>query len=192
MRNLNCPKAFTLIELLICISIIAVLAVIAFPVFAKAKRSSQISKSISNLHQMHIAIKIYQADWDGEGKYGDLATMGLPDGLQLYRSKQLGLGREMWQSPCGQDPSWAPFPAVIQYDYNVEGDFDHLEAIAPLYQENLIVFSDMNCSEHGQPLFSEYLPHRGLGVLLSGALLNLYKPGDSRWQKWWSKPVASQ
>ena len=57
-------KAFTLIELLTVISIIAVLAGILFPVFAKAKMSAKQTASVSNIKQITLAEIMYQADND--------------------------------------------------------------------------------------------------------------------------------
>lgn len=181
-------RGFTLVEVITCLAIIAIVAAIAAPVFSQAKRSAKITASISNLHQMHLALKLYQFEHEGDGKYGKMAEMGLPTGEVLMRQR-LGLPLEIWKSPCGQNPSWAPVPVVIQYDYYPDSGLDHFETIAPSFQENLIVLSDMHCADHGDPLYSDFVHHRGLGVLLSGALKNLNKPGDSRWQKWWSLPL---
>jgi len=57
-------KAFTLIELLVVIAIIAILAAILFPVFAQAKTAAKKTTSISNLKQVELAEKMYQADYD--------------------------------------------------------------------------------------------------------------------------------
>ena len=58
--------AFTLIELLIVISVIAILAAILFPVFAHVRDKGRQSVCISNLRQIGIAFKIYQHDYDNE------------------------------------------------------------------------------------------------------------------------------
>lgn len=57
-------KAFTLLELLICISIIAILAAIIFPTFNNIKRQSYKIQSISNIKQLGIAWKMYSEDYD--------------------------------------------------------------------------------------------------------------------------------
>jgi len=57
-------RAFTLIELLVVIAIIAIIAAILFPVFARAKASAKQSACLSNLHQIGLAITLYQADAD--------------------------------------------------------------------------------------------------------------------------------
>jgi prepilin-type processing-associated H-X9-DG protein/prepilin-type N-terminal cleavage/methylation domain-containing protein len=59
------PGAFTMIEILVVVAIIAVLAAIAFPVAAKALESAQGSKCLSNLRQMHTPVASYMQDNNG-------------------------------------------------------------------------------------------------------------------------------
>lgn len=180
-------KAFTLVETLVCIGIISIVAALTFPVFASAKHAAKIRVSSSNLHQIHLAMKLYQMDHDGDGNYGTLEQMGLPSGIGFLLSR-FGTPESLWQSPCGQNPAWFDRPAVIQYDYMPENGLDSFPSISPIYRENLIMFDDMNCANKGEPMYSDFIRHRGLGVLLSGQLLNLNKVGDSRRQLWWSPP----
>lgn len=60
------PSAFTLIEILVVVAIIAVLAAIAFPVAGRAVESAQASKCLSNLRQMHTAVASYMQDNNGQ------------------------------------------------------------------------------------------------------------------------------
>ncbi|MFW5697249.1 MAG: type II secretion system protein [Fimbriimonadaceae bacterium] len=53
-------RAFTLIELLIVIAIIAVVAAIIFPVYSQAKKRSTAASDISNLRQIGLAASLYQ------------------------------------------------------------------------------------------------------------------------------------
>lgn len=57
-------RAFTLIELLIVVAIIAVLAAILFPVFSRAKEQAKATVCLSNFKQSTISIMIYQNDYD--------------------------------------------------------------------------------------------------------------------------------
>ena len=56
--------AFTLVELLIVIAIIAVVAAILFPVFASAKRSAKRTTALSNVEQIGKAVQLYLSDHD--------------------------------------------------------------------------------------------------------------------------------
>jgi prepilin-type N-terminal cleavage/methylation domain-containing protein len=57
-------KGFTLIELLVVIGIIAILAALLFPVFARAKHAAKQSGCASNLSQIGKAISMYMGDHD--------------------------------------------------------------------------------------------------------------------------------
>lgn len=57
-------RAFTLIELLVVIAIIAILAAILFPVFAQAKESAKITRSLAQMRQLATAVMLYAGDAD--------------------------------------------------------------------------------------------------------------------------------
>jgi prepilin-type N-terminal cleavage/methylation domain-containing protein/prepilin-type processing-associated H-X9-DG protein len=56
------PRGFTLIELLVVIAVIAVLAAILFPVFAKAREKARQTTCINNQRQMTLAMTMYTQD----------------------------------------------------------------------------------------------------------------------------------
>ena len=57
--------AFTMIELLTVIGIIAVLAAILFPVLSRVREGGRRDACISNLRQIHGALSMYLQDYDG-------------------------------------------------------------------------------------------------------------------------------
>src|ERR1700761_7129127 len=61
---MNKQKAFTLIELLLVIAIIAILAAILFPVFAQAKAAAKKTVCLANTNQIGIALMLYLNDYD--------------------------------------------------------------------------------------------------------------------------------
>ena len=57
-------RGFTLIELLVAIAIIAILAAILFPVFARARDKAREASCTSNLKQIGLAMMMYVQDYD--------------------------------------------------------------------------------------------------------------------------------
>lgn len=64
MTRLNRKTGFTLIELLVTIAIIAIIAAILFPVFARAREKARQTVCMSNLKQLGIAWRMYADDHD--------------------------------------------------------------------------------------------------------------------------------
>lgn len=67
-------KAFTLIELLIVVAIIAILAAIAVPNFLEAQVRSKVSRSLSDLRTVATGLEIYAVD--NVGKYPYTQNVG--------------------------------------------------------------------------------------------------------------------
>ena len=58
-------RAFTLVELLVVVAIVAVLAALLLPAIVRAKHSAHAAKCISNLRQLGLAAQMYFDDHDG-------------------------------------------------------------------------------------------------------------------------------
>ena len=89
--------AFTLVELLIVIAIIAILAAILFPVFARARESARRASCQSNLKQIALGATMYIQDYDdhfplGLTKNSETSYSSSFDLLQPYlKSSQIGI-----------------------------------------------------------------------------------------------------
>ena len=57
-------RAFTLIELLIVVAIIAILALIAVPNFLEAQARAKVSRAKTDMRTIHVGVTAYQLDWN--------------------------------------------------------------------------------------------------------------------------------
>jgi prepilin-type N-terminal cleavage/methylation domain-containing protein/prepilin-type processing-associated H-X9-DG protein len=78
--------AFTLIELLIVIAVIAILAGLLFPVFASARAKAHQTTCTSNLRQIGVAIALYRDDWE----HYVPAILGRPRQLRMWMEMDRG------------------------------------------------------------------------------------------------------
>lgn len=80
-------RAFTLVELLVVITIIAILAAILFPVMASAKNAAKTTVCLSNMRQIGVAAQLYLSDNDNQ--YFPVARY---EPLQGYAPQQTWIG----------------------------------------------------------------------------------------------------
>lgn len=84
-------RAFTLIELLLVIAVIAILAALLLPALARSKTTAQRIRCVSNLHQLGLATHLY---WDDNTGNCFRYTSGFTNGGQLFWFGWLGPGAE--------------------------------------------------------------------------------------------------
>ncbi|MFN0067701.1 MAG: prepilin-type N-terminal cleavage/methylation domain-containing protein [Limisphaerales bacterium] len=132
--------AFTLVELLVVLTVIALLAVLLLPALAGAKARAQTAKCASNLRQLGLAGQLYWDEHDGAAfRYrrgvtngGDLWWFGWlgrgPEGTREYDFRQGALaphlgGRGVESCPAlRRDATWFKPKAVTAtwaYGYNL-------------------------------------------------------------------------
>lgn len=76
--------AFTLIELLLVVAIIALLAALLLPAFQQARRKSYEPVCINNLKQFHVAFAMYREDYGDSPKYQSWLLPYLKDKRVLH------------------------------------------------------------------------------------------------------------
>lgn len=117
MRKKN---AFTLIELLMVIAIIAILAAILMPVLQQAKQRAWTGQCLSNLHQIGMGMKMF-ADENGE--------MYPESGADIYwNATDPGTGKQSWMQQIYQytmNTNLYNCPGNVQLPPAMRGPFNY-------------------------------------------------------------------
>lgn len=123
MKNkTSLKRAFTLIELLIVIAIIALLAAILFPVFGRARENARRSSCQSNLKQIMLATQQYVQDYDERfpldvvSGVAGTEPFGWADALLVYSKST-----QIYQCPSDThaDPTTPDQKNYTDYFYNL-------------------------------------------------------------------------
>ena len=154
---------FTLVELLVCIAIIAVLASILFPAFAGARDKARQAACQSNLHQLGVAFVLYAQDKDGylPCPGGQSTPSGLI-GSAWIQSSGAGMGKDiggiwpyvqqrgngsnnLWSCPNalpGPQNAWSPGQNYLMNDY-LRAWHPGEQAIYPFIKKHLALPTDL-------------------------------------------------
>lgn len=106
-------RAFSLVEILVVLSLAMLLAALLFPAFSRARESNRRSKCQSNLQQIGRAIQTYSQDYDGEMPLSTGRTLWMVTMDKYFKSKSVLL--------CpSQNAAPPPVYSVSNYHYNWE------------------------------------------------------------------------
>jgi prepilin-type N-terminal cleavage/methylation domain-containing protein len=160
-------KAFTIIELLVVVSIIALLIGILLPAITKARDQARLTISQSNLRNMAVAHGAYAAEWndrqftlvDGAlSRYGSDPTTAYPGYLDAVGMDHppviLGWGRNMqlgiytlWQFKMSEEGNWGLCDPIVF------GLPEHLKGFGAFRVPNAKQFSQYVSGRFYDPVF---------------------------------------
>jgi prepilin-type N-terminal cleavage/methylation domain-containing protein len=127
----NFSRAFTLIELLIVIAVIAILATIAYPVYTGVQERAKVTKDMNNLRQIGLGIQTYLNDNDQV-----LPVINAPPGTGTAASPVIYpkyiATRRVFQSAFDSRPSLETDLAPVSYGINA-----NMYAVAPGINRNM-------------------------------------------------------
>ena len=128
LKRLEVRAGFSLIEVLVAVSVVASLAAILLGVFVRARRGAQASVCLSNLHQTVMATELYRSDNDdqlppqnpgGQVLYGPEGRVSLTkDILDGY-----GTNRTLYDCPAISEENGKP---RVEYLFRYVLDFSEL------------------------------------------------------------------
>lgn len=174
-------KGFTLVELLVVISIIAVLVAILLPAVQKVRASARSSQSKNNLAQMGKAMKHYE----GLGK-GNLRQGNWQETLGTYADNV----DEMFVDPADTNgpASYALTNKVVSFS---RGDNDKIAIIEA--DELTITIENQNCDASDNPVITNtpVVRHSGTtNALMYGGNVRTFEPVDIDLADSSSEPLA--
>jgi prepilin-type N-terminal cleavage/methylation domain-containing protein len=112
--NKRTTSGFTIIELLVVVSIIALLVGMLLPAIGKARDTARVNQSKSNMRQLAVAHKAYAADW------ADRHLTLVRDTLGLYHGDVVLYSDEIY----GASGYWNVHPPIIGgWGYNSSGAY---------------------------------------------------------------------
>lgn len=167
-------RAYTLVEVLVSISILAILYGILVPVFVGVKAQAKETDAKSHLKQIFVASALYRIDYE-VSSYGTCSSMGYPllENLSALSVPISFFTTSPCVAPTNSPVFWAP-------DDTIQFEQDSLR-----YEENTILVADMNCNDKGTPLASEWYPIKGLGATVGGQVKIVKRAGAYSSQSWW-------
>ncbi|MHC4415285.1 MAG: type II secretion system protein [Planctomycetota bacterium] len=119
---------FTIIELLVVISIIALLVGVLLPAVGKARDNARVSVSRSNLRELGVAFHNYAADWQDRQYTPARDTVGAYGSVQNYNNEVYGGGTALQVHP-GIAWGWAHDGGLYGYWMSNSG---HHWAVQPI------------------------------------------------------------
>ncbi len=178
-------RAFTLVEVFVCVAILAVVGAICTPVLTRSRDQARVTAAVENLRQLSLAFNIYRQQWDGAST-GSAEEMGLP-GLDLSGlakdSAYVRLVRassEGGRSPCGLHPSTSPeFKNAITFNYH-PFDADQWRIAVDRHGDGVWLFADANCDD-ASDANNPFDTHRIIFSTLAGNAV--VRRTDGRWYK---------
>jgi len=102
-------RAFSLIELLVTITIIVVLAALVIPAATSARRSAQDAQSLSNLRQIGTALSAFVGENNGSIMPRAYASAAVPAGQYRYWTANLYNNNYLRDKRTFYDPRFPPY-----------------------------------------------------------------------------------
>jgi prepilin-type N-terminal cleavage/methylation domain-containing protein len=188
---MNRNRGLTLVEILVVVSIIAIVVALVTPVFQQVRDRARVTSAVSAMHQIGKAVALYRSDWETGGGYTSFDDLGLPTHDYLWRTG-LGLGTLPPASPCGYKAGigWDNSRSApdIVWVYVWDYALPKLTADLEKYQENTLIAFDPWCNPSGTEWANPYAEKRAIGLLLSGQVINRRRAGRADFQEWWAPP----
>lgn len=171
-------RGVTLVEMLVVLTIIAILSGLTFASVSSAKRLSKQSVATNNLKQMWHLIMLYASDYDTGTMPGKASQMGLP---LLGRSLDLAIPNRKQYQLC------EPQNLMVYWPDDESGPESWMESLV-IAGDQVPMVVDENCGPSKWSEKNQYHPRTCIGIAYAGNALKLRKSGDPSKLAWWFNP----
>jgi len=117
-RNSHFLRAFTLIELIVVLAVIAILMSMVYPMYTGISERAKATKDMSNLRQVGLAMQTYLNDKDDVLPVINAAPGIGTDLIPVIYPKYIGKTRRVFQSPFDKRPASETDSAPVSYGIN--------------------------------------------------------------------------
>ena len=151
---------FTILQLVVAMTILAILAAILYPVVLRSVKRAKQTSCEEKLRQISLAIEMYRSDNGGAGKLGSISFMGLPPHLV-----NLGLPRESYK--CLGDTTRA---AGAAFTYMADDTRQWIAFVEKMGTGGILVLDD-NHQENTETDQSPPITHFVFGYTIGGEFI---------------------
>jgi type II secretory pathway pseudopilin PulG len=194
MKRNDTSRALSVVEVLIVLTVLALVAALLYPIVVRARDRAKEATCYGNLRNIQTAVALYRADYDGESKYGAPEAMGLPP--SIARLMDYGAITKTTMQCPGRPFSpglrqavytqyWPPFGRFAPSDSFLERmRAEWLEAVQRMREDTVIV-GDLNHDFPGRDVHEGSVEHRAIGVTLGGQVDTAIRTGSPLNVRWW-------
>jgi prepilin-type N-terminal cleavage/methylation domain-containing protein len=169
-------NAFTIIELLAVVVIIAVVSAVTFPVIFRSKQAAKVAAAKVNLKNYWVGLNLYQSDHDSPSEFGETYEMGLPRGGAAFtyfcttymNMKAIHKENSPEHYPCGLQVNDEPFVGIYYFGSNLS-DWKH-DVLK--YENKTVLLADKNCNSKDVRIMCQFCSKRSIGISIVGQILD--------------------
>lgn len=173
-------RGFSLVEIVIVVSIIVILVALVSPVFARAKTAAKETNSKGRLRQIFVTVALYREEWDTGIRQGLASEMGYPT-FAGYVQNWMQMSKELYRSPCAGMHSYRAYDNYLW----APDDEPAWKALVEKFGNSMPLLQDRACNSAELNLDAPFSAKTGVAVNIDGAIFTRRSVGNWDRPEWW-------